>query len=239
MTAISRHGLLPRRHEDPWRPRLPEPIFGVDLLATADDPLAEAAARLRARGRDWRRALDSLRPITQQLWLAMDAPTRDRFLRDYRDAWDVARHRMPAEVGRALDAWVAAGRLSIARATIDRVASAGDRLRLESAAGPDGTRSGWDADWIVAATGPDPDAATNPLVARLIEAGLARPGPQGIAIDVAPATGRVLGRREELRLPLFALGPLRRGVVWESIAMPEIRDQAARLAVHLLQRVPA
>ena len=109
VVAISRHGLLPRRHEDPWRPRLPEPVFGVDLLETADDPLAEAAARLRARGRDWRRALDSLRPITQQLWLAMDAPTRDRFLRDYRDAWEVARHRMPAEVGRALDSWVAEG----------------------------------------------------------------------------------------------------------------------------------
>ena len=39
----------------------------------------------------------------------MDEPTRDRFLRDYRDAWEIARHRMPAEVGRALDSWVAGG----------------------------------------------------------------------------------------------------------------------------------
>ena len=125
------------------------------------------------------------------------------------------------------------------RATVEHVTpSANGRLRLEAAAGPDGRTRSWEADRIVAATGPDPDAATNPLVASLIEMGLARPGPQGIAIDVAPATGRVLGRREELRLPLFTIGPLRRGVIWESIAMPEIRDQAARLATHLLQRVP-
>jgi uncharacterized membrane protein len=56
-----------------------------------------------------------------------------------------------------------------------------------------------------------------------------RPVAAGILIGLGAATKFY---------PLFALGPLRRGVLWESIAMPEIRDQAARLAVHLLQRVP-
>lgn len=237
VVAVSRRGLLPRRHEDPWRPRLPEPAFGLDVLASAD-PLAAAAARLRAHGSDWRRALDSVRPITQDLWLAMDEATRTRFLRDHRAAWDAGRHRMAAEVARALDGWAAAGRLEVAAGGLDRVVPTGAGLRLEAAPGPGGTRRAWDADRIVVATGPDPDAAANPLLEGLIDAGLARRGPAGIALDVAPETGRVIGRRAGLRLPLFAIGPLRRGVLWESVAMPEIREQAARLAGHLVGRVP-
>ena len=70
--AISRNGELPKAHEDPYRPRLPEPAFTVDEFLAWDDPFAAAAERLRSFGDDWPRAVDSLRPIAQQLWIAMD-----------------------------------------------------------------------------------------------------------------------------------------------------------------------
>jgi uncharacterized NAD(P)/FAD-binding protein YdhS len=43
------------------------------------------------------------------------------------------------------------------------------------------------------------------------------------------------GRRSTL---LFALGPLLRGTLWETIAVPELRAQARRVAETILERPP-
>ena len=77
------------------------------------------------------------------------------------------------------------------------------------------------------AVGPDPDATASPLLGAAIRDGWLRPGPMGIAIDVDPATGRVLDASGEPTLSAYAMGALRKGVLWETIAIPEIRDQAA------------
>ena len=66
--------------------------------------------------------------------------------------------------------------------------------------------------------------------------GLCRPGPLGIGIATDPdggvltASGRAGG--------LHALGSLRRGDLWETTAIPEIRAQAFDLAALLGRRRP-
>ncbi len=57
----------------------------------------------------------------------------------------------------------------------------------------------------------------------------------GIAIDVDPATGLVIDARGRSDLPVYALGALRKGVLWETIAVPEIREQAAETARRILE----
>jgi uncharacterized NAD(P)/FAD-binding protein YdhS len=72
--------------------------------------------------------------------------------------------------------------------------------------------------------------AAAPAVARdLLDAGLARPGPHRLGLDVDP-DGRVVGADGSVHPRLWVLGPLRRGVLWETTAVPEIRTQARRLA---------
>jgi uncharacterized NAD(P)/FAD-binding protein YdhS len=88
---------------------------------------------------------------------------------------------------------------------------------------------------VLNATGPEGDyrQAGLPIVDRLFREGLARPGPLGLGLD-ATADGALLdsgGRPSEI---LSTLGPPLRGVLWETTAVPEIRDQAARLAQRLL-----
>jgi uncharacterized NAD(P)/FAD-binding protein YdhS len=36
---------------------------------------------------------------------------------------------------------------------------------------------------------------------------------------------------------LYAIGPLRKGSLWESIAVPELRGQASQMAEHLVGRL--
>jgi uncharacterized NAD(P)/FAD-binding protein YdhS len=233
VVAVSRRGELPRAHEDPWRPRLPEPIFDAAAFRAFADPLAEAEARVRAHGDDWRRALDSLRPIHQQLWLAMDGATRRRFTSEWRRTWELHRSRLPPEVMRAARGWIAEGRLAIRAGTIAGVDLLGSRVlvRLTGAGDPGATLA---VDRILLAIGPDERPASNPLLAAGIADGLLRADELDLGPDVDPATGRVRDAAGSTARPIWAMGPLRRGAVWECIAIPEIRDQAARLAEDLL-----
>jgi uncharacterized NAD(P)/FAD-binding protein YdhS len=234
--ALSRNGDLPRRHEDPWRPRFPEPAFTIEEFRAWDDPLAQAVARIRGFGDDWPRAIDSIRPISQALWIGMDEALRRSFVDSYRHVFDIHRHRVAAEVARDLDTWVRDGRLSVQAAPIERVErTPDDRLRIlahpGAGASPGGPR---DLDWIVVAVGPNTDPAANPLLGAAIRDGLLRPGPLGISIDSDPVTCRVLGANGTTSLPVYAIGALRRGVLWDTLAIPEIREQSATIARQLL-----
>lgn len=222
--ALSRHGKLPRAHDDPWRPRLAEPVFSLDEFFAAESPFELARERIEAHGDDWPRAVDSLRPISQQLWIAMDDSLRAEFLSRHRNAWDTHRHRMAAEIFRDLERWRAQGRFGVQAANIQRVESVGAGLRIVAVDGS------WDVDRIIVAVGPDVDARSNPLLGAAIAAGLMRPGSHGISIDVDPVSGRVLDAAGAPRLRAFALGGLRKGALWETLAIPEIRDQAADIA---------
>jgi uncharacterized NAD(P)/FAD-binding protein YdhS len=232
--AISRRGELPRAHEDPWRPRLPQPIFGVAEFRAFHDPLVEAEARVRAHGADWRRALDSLRPIHRQLWLAMDDDLRRRFVGEWRRTWEVHRSRVPADVMRDVEAWTAQRRFIVRAGTIGRLEAEGARLRIHVTAPGDASTSSFVADRILLATGPDEHATANPFLAAACADGILRPDPLGLGLDVDPVSGRTRDAAGSTAQPIWAVGPLRRGAVWESIAIPEIRDQAADLAERLL-----
>ena len=79
----------------------------------------------------------------------------------------------------------------------------------------------------------DVTAATDPLLRGLLDTGLARPDPLrlGIEADARGALLDVSGRPSE---SIFTLGPPLRGQLYETTAIPEIRDQAAALAGQLL-----
>lgn len=234
--ALSRNGHLPLPHEDPWRPRFPEPPFTVAEFMAFEDPLAEAAARLRASGPDWPRAVDSLRPISQALWMAMGDDLRRRFLDDYRHDWEIHRHRMAAEIARDLDGWTAEGRFDVRAAAIEAVEATGGRVRIlaRASTGAGAEPTSWDIDRIIVAIGPNMDPAANPLLGAAIADGIVRPGPLGIAIDVDPATGLVIDAKGDTPLPVYAMGALRKGVLWETLAVPEIRGQAHDVASRIL-----
>jgi uncharacterized NAD(P)/FAD-binding protein YdhS len=81
----------------------------------------------------------------------------------------------------------------------------------------------------------DPRRSSNPLVAQLVADGYARADPLGIGLDVdndcaaVDARGRASGR-------IFAVGPMSQAAFWESIAVPDIRLQAASLARRLTKQ---
>ncbi|GGP67936.1 FAD/NAD(P)-binding protein [Saccharothrix coeruleofusca] len=227
--AVSRHGLLPRPHRTggasvapPRGPHPPERVGSLrDLLAFARRGVAEDPDR-------WREFVDRLRPHAPRLWQQLDIPERRRFLDRVNRYWDVHRHRAAPATHRRVRALMGAGRLRVHRGRVAglRPVPDGFEADLVTRAGRRSLRVGW----VVNATGFSGEVTDrpDPLLRRLLDDGTARPDPLGLGLTTGP-DGRVLDRRGAPR-PVFVLGALRRGELFESTAVPEIRAQAAAVA---------
>jgi uncharacterized NAD(P)/FAD-binding protein YdhS len=87
---------------------------------------------------------------------------------------------------------------------------------------------------VVNCTGPTSDVTRtpHPLVRRLLDRRLARPSCLGLGLETDPR-----GCLPHTDNKLWLVGPLRRGRLWETTAIPEIREQAAALSASI-QEVP-
>lgn len=217
--AISRSGLLPRAHRA--FPAAPPPTFAMDR-----GKVLERSVRyihdVTAQSGDACAAVDALRPHAAELWARMIADERAVFLRKYRRQWDVHRHRMPPQSAAQIERDVAAGSLRIYRAALAGTSTSGAEIRATLSTG-----QVLDVGAIINCTGPRYDiaAGADPLWSQLLDDGLVRPGPLNLGLDTDPS-GRLLPGH----VPMWALGPLRRGNLWETTAFAEIRSQAEALA---------
>jgi len=115
---------------------------------------------------------------------------------------------------------------------VGRITSEPDGVTLHLQSLSDGSRSVVHAGAAVNCTGVALRMAENPppVIHHLVTGGAARYDVHGIGIDT-DLDGRVIGSTGKPTAGLYALGPLRKGTLWESTAIPEIRQQAAGLAV--------
>jgi uncharacterized NAD(P)/FAD-binding protein YdhS len=230
--AVSRHGVMPKRHIAGLVPAMeaPELASAHPTLAQLQDVMTAHIAKSMARYGDWRPAVDSIRAMTQALWAGFSDSDRAEFVALDARNWDAVRHRIPPASAAAIDAARAADRL---------------RPRTGSVVGAVETETGVDVTLsdgstlsvaaVVNCTGPcaNPHLSTDPLIRSLMDQGLARGGPLGIGLDTA-ADGRLHDVDGVASRPIWTLGSLRRGTLWESVAIPEIRGQAAALATQVL-----
>jgi uncharacterized NAD(P)/FAD-binding protein YdhS len=79
---------------------------------------------------------------------------------------------------------------------------------------------------------------SSPLLSDLIANGLVRPDELGLGLDVAE-NGAVIDAQGSPSNSLYAIGPLRKAKLYESIAVPELRVQVAELANLLTRSLPA
>jgi uncharacterized NAD(P)/FAD-binding protein YdhS len=189
--------------------------------------------RVRARTAEigWRSAVHELRTVTQDLWRSASEIERRRFLRHLRAWWDVHRHKIAPAVGETLEAMQGAARLSIAAGRIVSIEPEGDRAVVRFRARGKDTEESLRVARIVNCTGPELDIVRSgdPLLLNLLAAGRIRPDPLKVGIDV-DLDCRAMGAHGSSAENLYVIGPLTRGTFWESVAIPDIRTQAARVA---------
>lgn len=240
LVAVSRHGLLPFQHQSaplapyPCQDDLNAALLACDGVAQMLRLVREAVAH--APGTDWRAVIDGMRPVNAKLWQRLTLAQRRQFLRHVRWAWEASRHRTAPASFETVHELIDSGRLQVHAARVLAVDGRGP-LAVTVRSRATQLMSTIEADRVLQATGLDTAVAyaRDPLLAQLIDAGLAAPDPLQLGIAAEP-DGRLLDARGRPQPRLYGVGSLLRGNLWECTAMPEIRAAASRLAQALAER---
>ena len=87
---------------------------------------------------------------------------------------------------------------------------------------------------VINCTGPSSDVTRldDPLLQSLLGNGVARPDSMRLGLDVT-ADGALRARDGDVSSRLFGVGPICRTALWEITAVPDIRQQCEKLALHI------
>ncbi len=232
--ALSRRGLLPARHADPGLAAPPRPGHFPTRLVALTRRLRRHGRAAQSAGLPWQPIVDSIRPFTQDLWLALPDADRARFLRHLRPWWDIHRHRMAPAVAARIETCRHSGQLTIHAGRIGEIQPGNSEARVHFTRRFSRLPVTLDVARIVNCSGPgcDFDRVTDPLMRYLLDHGLARPDPLRLGLDVT-VNGAIKNGQGEISGRLFAVGPLTKGMFWEIIAVPDIRRQCERMATSI------
>jgi uncharacterized NAD(P)/FAD-binding protein YdhS len=231
--ALSRGGQFPHVHLPGLRAPAPPPILpcGQLTLAALERRIVEHVRATQGLGYDWRDAFDGLRPVTPELWAALPTRQRRRFLRERRRAWDARRHRMAPVVGSRLRDLLQSARLERAAGRVQAARSLSVGVEVDVAFSGSGQARTFTCQRVVVCTGAGIDIrrSGNPLLAALLLDGSVSADPLALGLRTTDE-GALLDSRGYADGRLLTLGALRRGELWETTAVEEIRNQAERLA---------
>jgi len=234
--AVSRTGLLPLPHfkgsDDPLFPPDDVETLGLHPLVAL---MEEHCARLRADGRNPAMVVDKLRPFTQRIWRNFSVADKQEFSRHFRTRWNVVRHRIPPAVAMQIETARKEGRLHILKGRLGEIRGDGHRIQVTIDPGDGQPSHELVVGLLVNCTGPRESLNDEPttLFRKLFERGLVRPDELDMGIEVTPDFAVVdnQGRPSDF---LLAIGPLLKGTLWETTAVPELRAQAHQVAKALL-----
>ncbi len=229
---VSRSGHLPQAHSLASSTAPPIAIRpGMSVRGMLRSLRAQIAG-LRQAGKCWQGSIDALRPISNDVWHGLPASERRRFHRRLKTLWDIHRSRLAPSVAERLNRYRAEGSVEVIAGRMRESRIAGDAIEVRVAVRNGGMRT-LAVDRTINRAGIHERyrEKPRPLIQRLLNRGLAFANDVGLGFQ-ADANGALSGPARRL---LFTLGPPRRGDLFETIAVPEIRVQAKALASHLLE----
>jgi uncharacterized NAD(P)/FAD-binding protein YdhS len=213
ITFVSKRGRFPLPHAGSGAASTSSAIDLANVMPGPRRALRELRRLARVRQDEaiaWQTVIDEFRPHIAGVWRSWSSSERARFLRHARALWEIHRHRAPQRVLDLVAAGKGEGRVRVLRGTIDRVRLAPDAKHLVNCIGP-----------TVRATD-----LSDPLVQSLFASGIASTDSEqlGLRTDKDGTLVTADGDREGR---MFVVGALRRGDLWESTAVPELREQVA------------
>ena len=235
--GVSRRGQFPHSHKftSAYPAFLTPQTASKSLRGLFHQVRAEVKSAI-AQGEDWRSVIDSLRPITQQLWQQMSPGDRQRFLRHVRPYWEVHRHRVSPDVAEAVGRMQNVGQLVMVAGRVHAYEEDAEGVKVWVI--PRGTedRKGFEVKRVINCTGSECDYRKfqHPLIVNLRSQNLLRPDPLALGLDVAE-NGAIRNSEGVASELFYTLGSPRKGILWETTAVREIRQQAVELSQELLR----
>lgn len=231
--AFSTHGKLPEAHF--VHPSAKVEIRLEDLLYKSPLALIKLLRTRISEGKeDWRSYIDALRPHLPTIWKGFSNEEKRRFMRHVFSHWNKLRHRMSPESAELISELKKNKRLHLWAGKIEAVdASSSESLKVYYCKRGQSAVHMMKAALFINAAGPELRITKqdNHLLRRLIDKGLVKTDALGIGLGTSPR-GDVQGNVSD---KFYTLGATLFGERFETTAVPEIRQQADKLAKRLVR----
>ncbi len=227
--VISPHAYIPQAHQDNPLPSVDGFIDGkkkytlLQIVALVNQQIKLA----KTQNLNVHSVIDTMRPHLQTLWLNFSLSEKQQFLRHLRHKWGVARHRAPSQSMAVFNELQASVQLTLTKGRIFDIKTVGPKFDIYYNT-TQKTNQVLHTELIINCTGPESnyDKVPSGLIKYLISNQIIVPDPIKYGID-AQKDGCIIKN-------MYTLGPPLKGILWESVAVPEIRVQARDLAAKII-----
>ena len=222
ITVLSRHGRFPTPHF----------ISPAPSALTLQAPLPKTLKNVMKKFRElsseyrWDAVIDAFRPHIPDIWSDFTQKEQDRFRRHIQPLWDIHRHRMAPKIWENIATQLKKGDLCVVAGRLKKVEPVGRQIAATFQRRRRAVTENEQFDFVINCTGFGTldGASYGGLLSRLIEQKIVTLDPTGTGVrTVAKNTFR-------LAKDMYVLGALLRAERWESIAVPELRQQASDIA---------
>lgn len=237
MISISRRGLFPLSQQKVE----PYPSFFDELKDEPDFPAIFKIVRKHFRnaekkGLDPRAVIDSLRPHTKTIWMNLPTEEKMRFLRHAFRYWEIIRSRIPPASNEVIKKLISSGRMEVITGRLTDIIPSESTMEIKYTGRGEADEKTFSADIVVNCIGPcqDYERIDQPLVKNLLSSRLIQCDPVHLGINALPE-GNIIKEDGTPSDILYTIGLPLKGIVWESLALPEIRLEAEELSKILVE----
>ena len=234
--SLSPHGfkILPHRKFEPYKKmtdELQKPFKLNDLVGL----FRKHVAILRAENKSAEAIVDSFRPLTQKVWKELSSGEKRRFLYHLRHMWGVARHRLPMQIHKEIQQLILDDKLEIIAGKIEYAFDKENYAEINIRRRYKNEILQLNVDRVINCTGPESNInkMSDSLIKNLLATGMIQADEFFLGIN-ATEDGQILGKSNLPEKNILTLGTWMKGVLWESTAIPELRNQAKSVANQLI-----
>ena len=233
---VSRRGLLPQSHQlGITYPSFLNTSQTSQTISNLVRLVRQEIKTAKELGYDWRVVIDALRNETQTIWQTLPLKEKRRFLRHVRPYWDIHRHRIAPEIAQVIAELIDSEQVVVYAGRIQAFYEDADGVDVEICKrGSDYTEKLRCA-VVINCTGFQSDyrKLQHPLIKNLLASGQIQPHALNLGLNVAK-NGALVDTSSKVSQQIYTIGSARIGELWETIAVPELREQSRLLAQELL-----
>ncbi len=236
MITISRRGIFPmvQKKVEPY------PSFYNELEGLTDIPsvfhiVLKHLRIANEKGLDPRSVIDSLRPHTKSIWTALHPDEKIRFLRHVFRYWEIIRSRIPPSSDEIISRLRSSGQLEVLTGRITDIIPSKNKMEAKFIERGTTDEKSVHTNIVINCIGPcqDYEQIDQPFIKNLLRRSLIQCDPAHLGIDALPE-GNVIQKDGKPSCIIYTIGLPLKGIVWESLAAPEIRVEAEELSKILL-----
>lgn len=227
---ISRNGYLPLPHKHPVKHFFSDPssLLSGDIYKIFS-AIREEIRLLKDSKNQWQDVIDSMRAFTAKSWESLNEEHKKIFLKRLKPFWEIHRHRIPDRSLTLIKSLQRQNRLFQLKGKLEKIETIGKDLNVHFIS--EGKNIMIKSNIVINCTGPDSDfrKQNNQLYNQLFSDLNLATDQFNLGLSCS-SKGELKKSDGKILKNTFCIGSLRKGILWETTSVSDIRMQAKEIA---------